>query len=148
MSCEERADLDFQVLGRTPMLLCHVPELQRPTLFIQENVVRLDISRRTEGDKKISFNSCYFCPDISDRARSSPDAPPEAEAQKARLGLYRMSPSIGPRVEAWSTSPARFREHQGHPEGSFREATSYRLLSLRGQRLSRSSQKASTAGSL
>jgi hypothetical protein len=36
-------------------------------LFIQEDVVRLDISRRTEGNKKMSLDPHYSCPDVSDR---------------------------------------------------------------------------------
>lgn len=53
-------------VGHPCSSLC-VPELQGLTLFIQEDVVRLDISRRTEGDKKMSLNLCHSCPDVSDR---------------------------------------------------------------------------------
>lgn len=55
-----------QVFGQGSQAPRGVPELHTLTLLIQENVVRLDISRRTEGDKKISWNPCHSHPDISD----------------------------------------------------------------------------------
>ena len=108
-------------------------------MLIQENVVRLDISRKTEGDRKLAGTHAILAL-TSLTVRGSPDTPPEAEAGKHDL-VFSKNPNIGPGVRCGGHPPHYSEGTKATQKPARRKPPAIHVLSCGGQRASRTAQK-------